>query len=231
MSQLSELQQALRDVHEVRRAIEGGSNDSKPIGIAGLQASRAIHIVAVVCTLLLLFCEIFTSPSISEMLWVTASSPRLQAVRFATVFLILVSLVLLALSVYFIVWRNAQLAGEEFSAFIRRNFRYLSFATLTSDLFIKFSAVSLVILAQRPDWVAPILIACTGDWLIQGRGFMLPVKISIPLGFCFLVLSVYTLIYMEGFVYQALIPFLVPSVLSLLHVQRLIQIESSSAQS
>jgi hypothetical protein len=138
---------------------------------------------------------------------------------------------MLALSVYLIVWRNAQLAGEELSAFIRRNFRYLSFATLTSDLFIKFSAVSLVILAQRPDWVAPILIACTGDWLIQGRGFMLPVKISIPLGFCFLVLSVFTLIYLEGYVYQALIPFLIPGILSLLHVQRLIQVESSSTQS
>jgi hypothetical protein len=229
MSEISQLQQALRDVHEVRRAIEGANKNTQPISSAGLQATRAIHLVGLIGALALLYCELFESPSLTAMLWVTAES-RLELIRFGTVFLILISLLLLALSVYFIVWRNARLANEELSAFISRNFRYLSFATLTSDLFIKFSAVSLVILAQRPDWVASILIACTGDWLIQGRGFMLPVKLSIPLGFCLLVLAVVTLIFFEGYLYQALIPFIVASILSLLNVQRLMQLEKAGAQ-
>ena len=47
---------------------------------------------------------------------------------------------------------------------------------------MKFVAVALVLLAGQSQWVAPLLIAFTGDYLLQGRLFTLPTKIAVALG-------------------------------------------------
>jgi hypothetical protein len=47
---------------------------------------------------------------------------------------------------------------------------------------MKFIALSLVLLAGKPEWIALLLTAFTGDYLLQNRFFTLPTKVSAALG-------------------------------------------------
>jgi len=60
------------------------------------------------------------------------------------------------------------------NAYIVRNFIYIKNLSLISDLLMKFIALSLAILAGKPEWIAPLLAAFTGDYLLQNRFFTLP---------------------------------------------------------
>ena len=92
---------------------------------------------------------------------------------------ILIGLVIL---LYLVIWRAARNSREEFNAYIVRNFRYARLLSYLSDLLLKFAAVALVMLAGHPDWIPPLLLAFTGDYLVQGRLFTLPTRSAVTLG-------------------------------------------------
>ena len=85
-------------------------------------------------------------------------------------------------SLYLVLWRAAQNSGEEFNTYIARNFRYARHLSYISDLLMKFIAVSLILLVGQPQWIAPLLLAFTGDYLLQGRLFTLPTRVGVVLG-------------------------------------------------
>ena len=106
-------------------------------------------------------------------------SPDLSLIGIGLMGGILVGLVIL---LYFVIWRAARHNGEEFNAYIVRNFRYARLLSYLSDLLMKFTAVALVLLAGRPEWVPPLLLVFTGDYLVQGRLFTLPTRTAVLLG-------------------------------------------------
>jgi hypothetical protein len=67
-------------------------------------------------------------------------------------------------------------------SYITRNFKYVKNLSLISDLLMKFITLSLLLLAGKAEWMAPVLMAFTGDYLLQGRFFTLPTQISAVLG-------------------------------------------------
>ena len=47
---------------------------------------------------------------------------------------------------------------------------------------MKFIGVALIVLANKPEWIAPLLVAYIGDYLLQQRFFTLSLKVSAVLG-------------------------------------------------
>ena len=47
---------------------------------------------------------------------------------------------------------------------------------------MKFVALSLILMVGQPQWIAPLLLAFTGDYLLQGRLFTLPIRAGVVLG-------------------------------------------------
>ncbi len=129
--------------------------------------------------------EILSSGSLTEVLMVSSTSIELRNSGLVIMGLNLVGLLVLF---YFIVWRAARHNGEEINAYIGRNFRYMRNLSLVSDLLIKYIMLALVVLAGRPEWFGPLLVAFTGDYLLQQRFFTLPTRTSVIAGMaCILV--------------------------------------------
>lgn len=177
------IDQAVRDLADIKRAIDHAQRNtsgSQGISIAGLHV--VLHVLALAAALLCLLLAIFFRPEFnaafmgafenwSSRFWLTGI---VTAVTLVGTFFF-----------YGLVWREARRQSESFEQYVARYFGYLRNLSFLSDLFIKFTGVSLVILAGRPDWVAPLLCIFTGDYLVQGRFFVLPIKVALGLGlFC-----------------------------------------------
>ena len=173
---------------------------------------------ALCIALALAIVEIFSDNVISRAMILGNESLDLRLAGIGIVALMLLGMIT---ALYFVLWRAARHNGEEFGAYIARNFRYARHVSYLSDLLMKFVAVALVLLAGQSQWVAPLLMAFTGDYLLQGRLFTLPTKAAVTLG----------VVCIGGALFQflshsdsLLIPLAVFSVISAFSVGRLIHL-------
>lgn len=224
MNQESQLFKALSDLREVRRAVDRVGHQERFPTAPSLKTHLTIHIICLFLACVFLALDTLCTPRLTDFLFATH---HFEILRYISVFSILVTLFGLSATVYLLVWRAARRANEELSSFIGRNFRYLTVASFFSDLFIKFSAVSLVILAQRPDWVSAVLIACTGDYLIQGRGFILSVRTGMALGLSYLFAAVIVLIWFEGALASAFAALIIAILFSIIRIIGMLRLASS----
>ncbi len=185
-----EIQRALLDIAAFRRALdrnEGDPLDSKLVGVT-LQANMLVHSIAFAAALALCLVELTTNGSMAATLLAGSQSSELREFGIGIMGFVLAGLLV---ALYFVLWRAARTEGEELGTYISRNFRYVKNLSLISDLAIKFMTVALLVWAGRADWVGPVLIAFTGDYLLQGRFFAFPTKLALPLGAACLSLAVY----------------------------------------
>ena len=179
-----DVRQAIADVALLRRVlhqIEQKRTDQESAGLFGttLNANMLLQGGALCIALALAIVEIFSDNVISRAMILGNESLDLRLAGIGIVALMLLGMIT---ALYFVLWRAARHNGEEFGAYIARNFRYARHVSYLSDLLMKFVAVALVLLAGQSQWVAPLLMAFTGDYLLQGRLFTLPTKIAVALG-------------------------------------------------
>ena len=179
-----DVRQAIADVALLRRVlhqIEEKRNDQESAGLFGttLNANMLLQGGALCIALALAIVEIFSDNAISRAMILGNESLDLRLAGIGSVALMLRGMIT---ALYFVLWRAARHNGEEFGAYIARNFRYARHVSYLSDLLMKFVAVALVLLAGQSQWVAPLLMAFTGDYLLQGRLFTLPTKAAVALG-------------------------------------------------
>ena len=148
------IDQALKDITEIRRAINAAKSSTAGAKNYSARGNIVIHFVALLLAAILLLFELAIIPSLTERLFATHF---IEDFRFLAVYLIFAFLVATFFLFYLIVFYGAHNASEPVPKYLTRNFAYLGGISFISDLFIKFSAVSLVILAGRPDWVAALL--------------------------------------------------------------------------
>lgn len=175
-----EIHQAISDLALIRRAIAGGGSEtgSPPRPLLWL-----IHLGLLGLSGVLLLIEFSDSYSLTQSFLYSASDRQYRLLGIANLAFILI---LLVGGFYFALWHAASREEEGLDEYVRRNFSYLKGLSFLSDLFVKFAAIALVILALRPEWVAPLLLLFTGDYLIKGVFFAFPVRIGILLGLlCF----------------------------------------------
>ena len=179
-----DVRQAIADVALLRRVlhqIEQKRADQESAGLFGstLNANMLLQGGALCIALALTIVEIFSDNVISRAMILGNESLDLRLAGIGIVALMLLGMIT---ALYFVLWRAARQNGEEFGAYIARNFRYARHVSYLSDLLMKFVAVALVLLAGQSQWVAPLLMAFTGDYLLQGRLFTLPTKVAMALG-------------------------------------------------
>jgi len=179
-----DVRQAIADVALLRRVlhqIEQKRTDQESAGLFGttLNANMLLQGGALCIALALAIVEIFSDNVISRAMILRNESLDLRLAGIGIVALMLLGMIT---ALYFVLWRAARHNGEEFGAYIARNFRYARHVSYLSDLLMKFVAVALVLLAGQSQWVAPLLMAFTGDYLLQGRLFTLPTKAAMALG-------------------------------------------------
>lgn len=176
-----DVQKALADIALIRRTLDQSEQDqldSRLVGIT-LEANLVLQVMAFVSALLLILLEILSGNAMTHTLMVGGQLDEFRRFGIGMMAFILVGLLV---ALYFVLWRAALHSGENISAYITRNFRYVKNLSLISDLLMKFITLALLLLANRPEWVAPVLLAFTGDYLLQGRFFTFPTRISVGLG-------------------------------------------------
>lgn len=176
-----DIQKALADIALIRRTLDQSEQDRMDGRLVGvtLEANLVLQAVAFASALLLLVLEIASGQTITHTLMVGGQLDEFRRFGIGMMGFILLGLLV---TLYFVLWRAAVHDGEDVGDYISRNFRYVKHLSLISDLLMKFFAIALVLLANRPEWVAPLLLAFTGDYLLQGRFFTFPMRISVVLG-------------------------------------------------
>ncbi len=179
-----DIRKAIADVELIRRVlnqVEDKQEEPPNIDLLGitLSANLVIQSVAVALAAALLLVETLGARFLSHVLQAGISAPDLRLIGIGGVAVLLIGLLIL---LYLVIWRAARNSGEDFNVYLVRNFRYARLLSYLSDLFIKFVAISLVLLTGHPQWIGPLLLIFTGDYLIQGRLFTLSTRVAIGLG-------------------------------------------------
>lgn len=180
-----DIEKALHDISFIKDIINDTNNDNdmKFNGIT-LKANIFIQFIALLAVLCFLGMELFSNYSMSHTLLLTNTLPELKIVGISLIGFTLVGLLG---ALYFILWRAAQYNNEPVNQYIVRHFKYLSKMAFFSDLLVKFITLSLVMLAQKSQWVAPLLLLFTADYLLQSRFFIISTKCAMVLGSLFVV--------------------------------------------
>ena len=217
MTQLPDtnIQRAILDVAEIRRVlrrVEGLTEDEKApsqvyLWIYGFFAGAAAVLLATEV--------LFEHPITSQMLTANLAWHH----RFALVSVLAVLLGGLALLLSIAIWNASRKSDETFADFLSRSFIYLRNVSFVSDLYSKFAFLSVAILAGRGDWVAPIFVLCIGDYLLQGRLFILPTVASLLLGFTLLIVATVQLIWLPGSMLAPILALLIVSLLSFRYIR------------
>jgi len=175
------VQQAVRDLAMIKRAIERVEDQEQPAQavLSAINAKLVVHAISLFFAVGFVVVELIFDHSLTRSMLVLSHFWEEGVIGIAQVG---ATLVVFVMCLYFIVWRSSRHSRQEFSQYVAKNFRYLRSLSLVADLLVKFIVFSLVMLAPRPEWIAPLLSIFVADYLIQGRFFHFPVKVSLGLG-------------------------------------------------
>jgi len=180
--QKNELQNALSDVEIIKQIINREEKDGRLVGIT-LKTNIVFLGLSSFIAVALIILEVLSKGSMTITL---LSAPNSSELKFFGIGFMAFILTVLSALLYFILWRAAKHNNEEYNDYISRNFIYFKSTSLMSDLLIKFVTITLLVLANKPEWIALVLTAFIGDYLLQARFFTLPSKASKVFGFiCF----------------------------------------------
>jgi hypothetical protein len=83
---------------------------------------------------------------------------------------------------YGYIYKRAKSENIAFADFNNKYFSYFKNLSALSDIVVKFCATALVVMAGKPEWLAPLFILFIGDLVFQGRLLILSPRTSIGLG-------------------------------------------------
>lgn len=170
------IEEAVTSLHEIRRVID---RVQKPVkGPGGLAVRLIIQMVAALAAGWYFVIEWLTG-AVTMAFMVSRLSPDYRVMGLTSMGL---GIFLMVATLFCILDIGAKRSGEATQEYIARHFAQLSLLSFSSDLIVKFVALSGVILALRPDFVAPLLLIFTADYLLQGRVFTLPFRFELVAG-------------------------------------------------
>ena len=174
------VQEAVSDLALIRRAIEkaGGKNPAIPGNRVALETGLVFQGLCLLIALGLLLYELQSGRQMTQIMMLSTRDPELGFLGLAQVALTGIALVM---CLYFLTWRGAHHAEQGFAEYVARNFHYLKNLSFVSDLLVKFIPLSLLVLAGQSQWVAPLLSLYIADYLVQGRFFSIPTRMSLVL--------------------------------------------------
>jgi hypothetical protein len=189
MNRKDAIQNAVNDLAVIRRAIEKAGNEEPgvPPNAIAVDAGLLFQGLCLLIAAGLIVYELLSSGEMTAIMMISARDTEIGLLGLAQVGLVTVTLLM---CFYFIVWRASRHSGQNFQDYLVRNFQYLRNLSLVSDLLTKLIPLSLLVLAGHPEWVAPLLSLYVADYLVQGRFFSMPVRVSLLLGVAALAVAV-----------------------------------------
>lgn len=172
---------SIAELRDMQRAIEASRDEKSTsqtllttFGTNGVMLGGAL-VFALVCIIV----ELVTGHGTTQQFMESANNNELK-----TVGLIQVAMMIgvLCATLYFFVFRAAKRSNRDFNSYVARNFSYLKNLSFLSDLLVKFVVFSAIVIAGKPEWVAPCFMLFIGDYLIQGRFFTISLNLSLILG-------------------------------------------------
>jgi len=176
-----ELKKAIEDIALIKRAMSESKSRKPTESWSEITSNTNILILLssfVIAGILLGF-ELIQNRIFTADILFSKGDPGFQSLIIFQTGLILATLLL---GLYFVVFKASKSSLQAFSEYMVHNFRYLSHFTLLTDLLIKFSMFSLLILANKPEWIFPLFFLFIGDYCFQGRLFIFPIRTSIIIG-------------------------------------------------
>lgn len=215
-----DLQQAFQNLEVIRRTLarsQSESMDDVTIRIAQKTQLQMQFVGIFFATLVLLF-EFFTNNSCTWNLLISAENATLALVGTLQVGAILL---VLAITLRHMVITSLPSREEKQERFIKRNFSYLHNSSFFADLVLKYSIFSAVIYAQSPQLVGPLFTMFIGDYLMQGRFFILPMGPSMLGGLSCVLIGFGCLIFNFPYIMYPAVLFALASVASCFYLIRL----------
>ncbi len=172
-----QIQQAIADINIIRRLIESPRpNTESP---SAKTAKIMVLSLALLISVLAIIFESANAARFDSLLKFTKGDGELT---FGSIFYMGYTLMVVLAALYFVLWRGAQRDEENLNSYISKNFTYVKNLSLVSDLFLKFTTIAVVIVLGAPQFISALLLLFTGDYLLQGRLFVLPIRVTIALG-------------------------------------------------
>jgi hypothetical protein len=170
------IDEALGIIREIRGIVGRVQANENPE-----QAKRKLKISFLIQTLGCLICLFFTVVEMYSGQWTRELALSVQdpAFRKAGLLSLAAILVTLVAGLYILLLRSARQEELSFNNYLEKNFPKLLTLNFFSDLLVKYSAVSAVVLALHPELIPPLLFIFIADYLLQGRFFILSFPISL----------------------------------------------------
>jgi hypothetical protein len=215
-----EIQEALQDLSTIRRIMRQVStgNGSALRAVGSVDTSLLIHILALVFSSALLVQEQGLSPfaggaiTLTHVLQLSTNSDVLRTLLVSSVGIFLTTL---CVGLYVVLWTAARRDNEDLSSYVARNFRPFSAVSFLSDIFVKFCGVAVVVTTGHPEWISPLLLLFTADYLLQGRLFQLSFGVSFAAAVMVIAVGAYQAYAGEGTLSVALVVFMAITAASL----------------
>jgi len=184
------LQQAIEDLATIRRAVDKARHedlDATKAANLAIGTNKTLQYLSVGIAIFFLIIELFFN-NINTSLMIYSQGD----LKFQVLGIVNTAIILLTLSsiLYYVVYKASAESEKSFSKYVARNFVYLRNLSFLSDLLIKFSFFAALILAEKPQWVAPVFFLFLADYLIQGRFFTIGTAKSLILAIACIVAAI-----------------------------------------
>ncbi len=192
MSDLITTQKALSDIEVLKKNL--ATRETPALGIESLDTHLMLNVGTLAICLLLAVFETMSGMATSDLM-ASTTNPDLQIEGTLNILVILSLMVLMG---YAVVFYGAARQKKTVDVFTSRYFKYFRNASALSDIFVKFCCFAFVVLAGKPEWIAPLLLLFTGDVILQGRYFILSTLTSVAFALaCFITAFA---MFIEGYV-------------------------------
>ncbi len=181
MSQLS-ADKVIEDIDFIKKIILA-PKDKAFISVKSLETHIRLNFISLFGVLCLVLWETTTGVITNDLL-ASQSNPILQRDGLWNVGLFLIGIVVAYL---WLIGKKAKTENQTLHTFASNHFIYYRNFSILADLTLKFSIFALIILSEHPEWIAGLLLMYTGDLIVHGRHFYLPLLQSYCSGIiCFI---------------------------------------------
>ncbi|MGB9153913.1 MAG: hypothetical protein WCD70_12610 [Alphaproteobacteria bacterium] len=177
MSDFGNTQQALSDIQVLKQAILRSKN-KVALTVDSVDTHLVLNLAAFAIAASVGAGTIIW-PEINDDILSLATSPEVRIPALTIVGSGLLALLSVAYGYIYLRARKEQIAFADFSD---KYFSYFKNLSALSDIFVKFCATSLLVLAGKPEWIAPLFVLFIGDLVFQGRLLILSPVTSIAFG-------------------------------------------------
>jgi hypothetical protein len=178
------LDEAIESLAYIRKMI--GKSEEKGNGIQGIWSRFVILLVAAFASSILFFAESLSRGAGTAQMLLSSSN---EALRIYGISMIAIGAFLGFAIVFCVLTMAAARADEARVSFVDRHLKQLSFVSFGSDLLVKLILLLGVLVSLQPQFVAPLLMIFTADYLFQRRLFAFSYETSTLLGLTLLGLA------------------------------------------